>query len=842
MPWRVRFCLRSWGHFGAHLGAHLGSQFWARVCVWPCVRPRMWIGSALLLSGLLAGLGAWLWLAYAPCPPLLEDLPYSRVVLDRNKGLMRLGLSEDEKYRVRIRFGDIPSAAVQAVLLYEDRYFYAHPGFNPLALGRALYQTYGGGRRMGGSTITMQVVRLRAKLPTTTWAGKIRQIVQALQWEYRYTKTEILEAYFTLAPYGSNIEGLGAAAWVYFRKAPQHLTLTECLALTVIPQNPVSRDPLRGRDFHAARARMQALWQEHQGDGGLFAAVPPVSPLPPLADRTKGQGLQPLRIYSPASLPFKAPHVVMEVLAQSAGLTQPGQDSSRPLHTTIDPAQQLLVENMLARFAGRGRAYGLDNAAALLLHWPSMDIRALAGSANFFDPRIQGQVDGTKARRSPGSTLKPFIYGLALDQGLIHPMSVLLDTPRSFRGYDPENFDRTFRGPLPARDALLTSRNIPAIGLAARLKNPDFYQFLQDAGVALNRDAAHYGLSLVLGGAEVSMRELAQLYAMLARQGRAQQARLLLRLLNSGAEVEQSRRLLSPEAAFIVLNMLEDPHEFLPGPQGRIPIRMKTGTSNGFRDAWAAGIVGPYVLIVWVGNFDNSSNPLLIGGEVAAPLYADISRALVNTEKLVDTLGNRQENWGDALNVQSIEVCKATGDTDLSLCPETVPTLFIPGLSPVRSSKVFRKILVDTHTGLRACQPQPGRTEEQVWEFWPSDTQSIFLRAGIVKKPPPPFGPECGPQDSVSLPAGNPPRIRIPKQGMVYQVRLSDPARNSIPLTASTDADAESVFWFADERYLGQSPPDQQFLWRAPAGMTRLKAVDNLGRASSQSVRVQALP
>lgn len=803
-------------------------------------RPWRWILAALLLC-LLAVLLLWLWLACAPCPPLLEDMSCSRVVLDRNKGLLRLGLSEDEKYRVRIRFGDIPRAAVQAVILYEDRYFYAHPGFNPFALMRALYQTCTGGRRMGGSTITMQVVRLRDKMPTTTGQGKIRQMLRALQWEYRYTKTEILEAYFTLAPYGSNIEGLAAAAWVYFRKAPQQLTLTECLALTVIPQNPVSRDPLRGRDFHAARARMQALWQEHQGGSAMLTAL------------AEGQKLPPLRIFSPDSLPFKAPHAVMEVLAQTT------RDFSRPVRTTIEPAQQYLLESMLTRFVGRGRAYGLNNAAALLLHWPSMEIRALAGSANFFDARIQGQVDGTKARRSPGSTLKPFIYGLALDQGLIHPMTVLLDTPRSFRGYDPENFDRSFRGPLPARDALLTSRNIPAIGLASRLKNPDFYQFLQDAGVALRHDAAHYGLSLVLGGAEVSMRELAQLYAMLPRQGLVNPVRLVL---DSGAEassgeqagqagtafVGSSRRLLSPEAAFITLNMLEDPHEFLPGPHGRIPIRMKTGTSNGFRDAWAAGIVGPYVLVLWVGNFDNSSNPLFIGAEVAAPLYADISRALVNTEKLVDTVGNRRETWGDALNVHTIELCKATGDTDVSLCPETVSGLFIPGVSPVRSSQVFRKILVDRQTGLRACQPLPGRTEEQVWEFWPSDTQSIFLRAGIVKKNPPPFGPECGPQARLAseqpapIPAGNPPRIRIPKQGMVYQTRLSDPVRNAIPLTASTDADAESVFWFADERFIGQSPPDQPLLWRAPAGTIRLKVVDNLGRASSQSVRVRALP
>ncbi|MDR2669266.1 MAG: penicillin-binding protein 1C, partial [Desulfovibrio sp.] len=299
-------------------------------------------------------------------------------------------------------------------------------------------------------------------------------------------------------------------------------------------------------------------------------------------------------------------------------------------------------------------------------------------------------------------------------------------------------------------------------------------------------------------------------------------------------------RLLSPEAAFITLSMLKEDGEYVVSFGRRVPVYKKTGTSNGFRDAWTAGIVGQYVLVVWAGNFDNTANPLLTGSGTAAPLFMEAAAALGNLYPLEDKVGSGRRD----LRLRQVEVCRASGDLDTALCGDTVQTLFIPGVSPVRSSGIFRTILVDRRTGLRACTPVPGHTEEKVWEFWPTDMRRIFLQAGIVKAPPPPFGPECAAgtsPDAEGMP-GDAPRIRIPKAGVTYRIQLSDPARSRIPLSADADADAGKVFWFAGDSYLGSVKPGEHLLWTPPTGVTELRAVDDLGRAGRQTLRVLAVP
>lgn len=849
------------------LGVWGGGLFTVLPRLWAMLRARTGVvfgrakGVALLTCAacMLVALCV-LGLALSPTLPLLDGISFSPLVLDRHGQLLRMGLSADEKFRVRVTLPEIVPHAVQALLLYEDRHFYSHFGVNPLALGRAAWTMARGGRRMGGSTITMQVARLRYGLDTTTVGGKLHQILLALRLEWQYSKQEILEAYFCLAPYGGNVEGIAAAARVYFQQPPAHLTLSQSLALTPVPQNPVRRGPLAGRDFAAARARMHTMWEEAYTQQSTTA----INTLPPL------------RIMAPAALPFEAPHVSAALLATVDKTKIPSPEipplpPSMVMHTTLSLPVQRLLEERLAAFAARGRVYGLNNAAAMLLHWPSMEIRALVGSARFSDPRIFGQVDGTTARRSPGSTLKPFIYALAMDQGLIHPQSLLVDSPRSFGGYDPENFDRTFRGPLPAHEALRTSRNIPAIWLASRL-SPDLFAFLGRAGVQLPYNAEHYGLSLVLGGAELSMRELVELYAVLPNKGVWRPARLVQ---NGGAssahgvrpnaahshlnstDTAQARSLLSPEAAVLTLRMLEEPGHELRTSKVTMPHRYKTGTSNRFRDAWTVGVIGPYILAVWVGNFDNTPNPLLVGGEVAAPLYEDIATALALREPLVDEVPKLH----DGLNILRIPVCTDTGDLEVNLCRNVTETWYIPGRSPTRPSNVYRTILVDSRTGLRACQPSEYNREE-VREFWPTDVQALFARAGLAKPAPPPFGPEClamegtrggarawldgkanSKGDGVGV-GGREPRILSPRDNVVYQRRVGDElsGRNAIVLNAGVDADAESVFWFVNDRFIGRCAVGESLTWQPEGGIHAVRVVDNLGRASSRKVRVETVP
>lgn len=775
---------------------------------------RRWLARAGLVLGLLAlaAVAAW-W--FSPRPDLLEGLSFSRPVLDRHGTLLRLPLSRDGKYRVRAGLEDFSPAVIQATLLYEDRHFYHHPGVNPAALVRAAWHTWAaGGRRMGGSTITMQLARLRLGLDTSTPWGKLVQMARALQIERHHSKDDILAAYLNLTPYGGNVEGVAAASWVYFRKPPRDLTPPEAVLLATVPQNPGARSPLaaRGAPLSEARVRLGRLWPEARESG--FDAVP-------------------LVVRGPASLPFLAPHACVELLA--SGRDSGGEDGRGAVRSTIDLPLQRVVERVLARFVARGRAVGLDNAAALVLDHRTMDILALAGSADFTDPAISGQVDMTRARRSPGSTLKPFIYALALDQGLVHPLTLLADAPRSFHGYDPENADRHFQGPVSARQALSLSRNIPAIALASRLNRPGFYDFLRRAGVAFTAGPEHYGLALVLGGAEVSMRELAGLYAMLAAGGVWREPRLRL---DAPGDHAAARPLLSPEAAFVTLDMLTDnplvPRTlFADETGGRPVVHSKTGTSNGLRDAWTVGVFGRFVLVVWAGHASGRSNPLLVGSRVAAPLFMDLAEALAAHARTRP--GEGPGRVPDGLNLARVPVCADTGDTDTSLCPRTERTWFIPGVSPIRSTGVYREILVDRATGLRACAPDPETVDRVVFEFWPSDLRRIFARAGIEKPVPPPFASQCREQAARQ---GRAPVITVPKPGMGCAVSLSRPEDNVLPLTATADADASTLFWFADAVPLGRCAPEEPLAWRPWPGRVAIRVVDDLGRAAVREVEV----
>lgn len=766
-------------------------------------------GTALLLCACVLVL---LWWVSRPCPAPLEGVSFSRCIWDREGGLMRMGLAQDGRYRLKTRLQDLPEAAIAAVLHYEDRFFWSHPGVNVFSLVRACASMLTGGRRMGGSTLTMQVVRLRMGLRTGSLADKIRQMLWALRLEWHHDKAEILQAYFCLAPYGGNVEGLEAAARVYFHKKAAQLTATELLSLIPVPQNPVLRTPSPDNElFLQAAARLQRDYAR-TGKAALPVAVRPSA----------------LRIYSLRDLPFRAPHVSSELMRR------PGPETD--VHTTIDPLLQSLLEEHLRSFTRRSASYGLRNAAALLVHWPDREVRALAGSADFFAQDIQGQIDATSVRRSPGSTLKPFIYALALQQGLIHPRTLLTDLPRNFAGYEPENFDGTFQGPLPADAALRLSRNVPAIALARDLRAPGLYGFLQRAHVRFDFSEEHYGLSLVLGGAEVSARELATLYAMLCDNGIWKP----LQLCREEGQAPAGERLLSAEAAFVTRAMLtgEDGGSMLRSRYGAlIPLRYKTGTSNGLRDAWTCGFFGPYVLVVWLGNCDNTSNPLLVGARTALPLFREISRSLAAADPMEDRFAQPAPDC----RVEQIQVCAATGDVDLSLCPapeDQASTWFIPGVSPVKDSGILRRVRINPRTGLRSCPEDPEPGELRVVEFWPSELRQLFLRAGISKPAPPDFGPLCARQKPETQQA---PRIILPKEGMIYHVQGTR-TDCTIPLLAHADAEAAQLYWFVDSDYAGTSTPGQPLLVQELPGDHIVRVVDDRGRSARRQLSIRRMP
>src|ERR1700736_555187 len=662
-----------------------------------------WVRSLVPLG--MTAYVVWLLL---PKPPLVDGISFSQCVRDRNGKLLRVTLTSDQKFRIWTSLPNISPELIDATLQYEDKYFAHHPGVNPIALLRSGFGLLHGQTRTGASTITMQVARLRFHLQTRTPTGKFIQIVRALEIERHYSKSEILEAYLNLAPYGRNIEGIGAASQIYFGKTAAHLTGPESISLSVIPQSPSRRALYAGRDNRSLNAAQGNWYDRAKIDMQLSARQ--------------------FSARAETERKFLAPHFVQQVLAAEKG--------RNGITTTLDLQKQQLIERRMADYMQGNRNHGIQNAAAMLVDVQTMDVLAQVGSVDFFNSEIQGQVDGTRSPRSPGSTLKPFIYALALEQGLIHPLSILADAPRSFGEYNPENFDRDFLGPIRACDALARSRNLPAVELASQLANPTLYEFLRGAGVALPRSESLYGLALPLGGAEIKMEDLVQLYAALADNGELRP----LRRKKSDPAPTRGRQILTPEAAFLTLEMLNVQRpEINYSVSGNVPpVFWKTGTSHGFHDAWSIAVFNHYVLAVWIGNFDGKSNPAFIGRSAAAPLLFQIIGAL-------------RASWADAIephrpppnaNLKRVEFCAVSGDLPGKHCDHRVEGWFIPGISPIKTCDVHQEVLVDATTGLRVPIDDGTRQlRREVYEFWPSDLLKLFERAGLPRRAPPPFLP-----------------------------------------------------------------------------------------------------
>lgn len=742
---------------------------------------------------------AWGLLFLWPAPPLLSGMDFSQAVFDNHQKLLRMTLSTDGKYRLQTPLTDISPLITSATLLQEDQYFKWHIGVNPLSLLKAGWRTYiKGPRRMGASTITMQVAHIRYGINSKTLPGKIWQIISALQLEGHYSKAQILEAYLNLAPYGNNIEGVGAASLIYFGKQAHELTLPEALTLVVIPQNPTKRNPDRGQ-LKEVRNKLYIRWiAEHPDDKKLDAIM-----------------ALPLQIHSVRDAPFLAPHFVNDVLANK-------NNNGHRLMTTLDYRLQKMVEHVTRSYIERKTNVGVNNAAILMIDSRDMSIKAMLGSADFFNNHIGGQINGVNIKRSPGSTLKPLIYALAIDQSLIHPGTVLKDVPHSFGSYNPENFDNDFVGPIKAKDALTLSRNIPAIYLAEQLKNPSLYTLLQSANVRDLKAESYYGLALVLGGAELSMKELVGLYATLANRGTWRPLRDI-----QTSKQAPPKQLLSPEASFLVLDMLKKSQS-----KSDLNISWKTGTSSGYRDAWTVGLVGPYVLAVWIGNFNNQGNPVFVGKEIAAPLFLEIATA-VNGK--FGPLPNPYPH-PEHLNVTKIDVCKASGMLPTRYCRDTEKEWFIPGKSPIKTDTIYREIAIDNKTGLRTCNFN-ANTRFEIYEFWSSDLLRVFKRAGIQRRTPPDYDPTCTLTSKVGQ--GFAPQITSPQTQVSYIARLSSDNKTQIPLAAVVEADMKNLYWFMNETYLGKTTRNKAFLWNAKPGKFILRVVDDYGRSDARDVLVQ---
>jgi len=529
-------------------------------------------------------------------PPLPDASTQSVEVVDRNGNLLRAFAARDGRWRLPVLLDKVDPEFVRMLVAYEDRRFWGHGGVDPLAMVRAAWQMLRHGRIVsGGSTITMQLARLLEPRSERSLRAKLRQMARALQIERRLDKRQILELYLTHAPYGGNIEGVRAASLAWFGKEPKSLNLAQGALLVALPQSPERRRPDRYR-ARAKTARDQVL--ARMAEGGFIAPgeVVRASSVPVRARRL--------------ALPAFAPH-----LAQQARRMRPQARSHQM--TLSRPVQQAL--ELVASEAAKRLGPGLS-VAMMLADAHTGDVLAEVGSAGLLEARRAGWIDMTGVPRSPGSALKPFIYALALEDGLVLPETLIEDRPASFDGYRPRNFDLTYQGDVSVRQALQLSLNVPAVRLLQATVPSRLLGRLRRAGVApvlANNKAP--GLAIGLGGVGVTLKDIVQAYTVFANHGRS--ATLGDGVTEIPSAAAGGRVMFSPVATWHVADMLSG----VAPPRGtaRLPIGYKTGTSYGNRDAWSVGFDGRYVLGVWVGRADGAPLPDLNGITVAAPILFD---------------------------------------------------------------------------------------------------------------------------------------------------------------------------------------------------------------------------
>ncbi len=768
-------------------------------------------------AGMLALLGPLILFLLAdrmfPFPVERLQRPPAVVVEDRDGEPLRFFLPPDDRWRVPASLDQLPALFVEAVVASEDRWFRFHPGVNPAAVARAAVQNLREGRvASGASTIPMQIARM-VDPARRTLGAKLRESARALQLNWHYSKSDQLEFYINLAPYGGNIEGVTAASWLYFGKTPQRLSVGEIALLVALPRAPNRLDPTRHPE--AARDARDGLLGLMEARGLITTAEAAEARRQPVP-----RGRSPL--------PFAAPHFTRFAASRSAGHSR--------VRTTLHRPTQSLAEAQVARRIGNLRAAGIGNAAVVVLETGTRELRAMVGSAGFSEQQRQGQVNGAMARRSPGSTLKPFLYAMAVDQGLAVPESYLLDIPTDFSGYVARNYDDRYRGRVTAREALAQSLNAAAVRLLARVGLERFHRLLVRGGAAsLERPALSYGLPLVLGAGDMTLLELTGLYAALAGGGTFGEMRWAER---EGPGVESDRdagqRLISEEAAWLVTSILLDVRRpDLPDAwaltRDAPAVAWKTGTSYGHRDAWAVGFSGSHTVGVWVGNFDGTPVNGISGSEHAAPLLFDIFRALEP--------GGTGPREPAGLALVPVTVCALSRQLPGAFCPERVEIRCLAEGSRLGRCRHHRRMLLDAETGLRltgdCIGDRPHRWE--LFTIYPAELVAWWRARGQSVPAVPAVSPDCG-----GVEAGEGPKIVSPDGSTGYRLRRDTPAEyQQVPLVARVAPGTSRLYWYEDGLLAAAGPPGEPLFIQLQRGEHRMVVTDDSGRSDGVTYRVE---
>ena len=750
-------------------------------------------------------------------PPLA--VPYSTIVTAADSTTLHAFLSRDDKWRLYATLDEITPTLRQTILHKEDRWFRWHPGINPVAMARALGRNMVSGKRMSGaSTITMQVVRLLEPRPRT-YGSKLIEVLRAFQLEWRLSKDEILQLYLNLVPYGGNIEGIKSASLLFFGKPPQLLSLAEITTLAIIPNRPSS---LRLGENNAAIITARNAWLRRFLAAGAFPK-----------QATDNALAEPLNAYRRAA-PTLAPHLSLRLQYEFP---------DKPIIvSTVQPGVQAATERLVHQYVDRIRAQNIHNAAVLVINNQTGAVEAYVGSAAFGDVADGGQVDGVRAVRSPGSALKPLLYALAFDQGLITPKAKINDVPTNFGGYEPDNYDRQFNGPVTAEFALANSLNIPAVKLLREVSTPVFVAKLREAGFkTVQKQADDLGLSMILGGCGVTLEELTRAYTAFPNGGRTveRSGTPLLTAKSEPTAEYHSAQLFSPEAAFLVTNTLTQitrpdlPNNF--DNSYHLPrIAWKTGTSYGRRDAWSVGYNRHYTVGVWVGNFSGIGVPNLSGANTATPLLFQIFNAIDY---------NASTGWfrpptGGKLGFR--QICPESGDVPEHTCVGRATDYYIMGVS--RANRCVHQTQVWTNSGATIsycahCKPDGvDSLTRPVARYYSNLAPEVMAWYAASHRPYaaiPPHNPAC----SRVFGSGGAPTITSLNAGSDYFIDPKSPA--DLALSCQTANDVQQVFWYLNNRLFRAAKPTETLFFRPAPGVLTVSCADDKGRVSKVRVVVK---
>ncbi|MEI3467625.1 MAG: penicillin-binding protein 1C [Bacteroides intestinalis] len=753
-------------------------------------------------------------IAYIFClPRQLFHVPYSTVVTDRNGELLGARIASDGQWRFPPRT-TTPEKVKQCLITFEDRHFYHHWGVNPVSTGRAAYQNLKNKRIVsGGSTLTMQTIRL-ARNKSRTFGEKFIEMILATRLEFRASKEKILSMYVSHAPFGGNVVGLDAAAWRYFGHSAEELSWAEAAMLAVLPNAPAM--------IHLSKSRQSLLNKRNRllkqlyGRKIIDSSTYELAISEPLPDE-------------PHPLPQIAPHLVSRFYQERNG---------KYSVSTIDRGIQTQIENAAERWSNEFNRSDIRNLAILVIDIQTNQVVAYCGNVNFKRKQSGNQVDVIQAPRSTGSILKPFLYYAMLQEGSLLPHTLLPDIPININGFTPQNFSLQFEGAVPASEALARSLNIPAVTMLQKYGAPKFHTFLRQIGLkTINRPASHYGLSLILGGAEATLWDVTNTYAYMGRsllQLPQTECSLLLSDSENSEAVTSAKTtdIFQPGAVWQTFNALTEvnrPEEIdwksIPSMH---PIAWKTGTSHGFRDAWAVGVTPHYAIGVWVGNATGEGKPGLVGARTAGPVLFDIFSLLPPTQWF--------KRPGNVF--VKTEVCRKSGHLKGRFCEETDTLLILPAGLKTEACPYHHLITLsadETHRIYENCANlEP--TIQKSWFTLPPVWEWYYRQHHPEYSPLPPFKPGCGEDALQPMQFIYPPmnaRIVLPKQ--------MDGSPGYMTAELADGNPATTIFWHLDNTYLTQTQDFHKISLQPTPGKHSLTAVDSAGNTVTTTFYINPL-